>query len=117
MSSRTSSHVVWPSGVQWRLADGRRPDIVCRFVKACEGAQPGDWLVIELKVLPGGTAAVDQLAGYCAAIETELADSDERVFGLLICDGASHRVQEYATKSGMEYLSLAQLGYRVPDRS
>lgn len=101
-----------PVSLQWIFKDGRRSDIICRFISADTYARVGDLLVIELKVTSGSMKAVDQLLGYVMRAEAEIAAPEQEVSGLLIADGAAHGVQEYAKEQGIGYLPLTSLGYR-----
>ena len=97
---------------QWIFNDRKRSDIICRFASSDDYAHAGDLLVIELKVTRGTIEAVDQLRGYVTRATEEIATPEQHVSGLLICDGASHSVQEHATTHGIAYLPLNSLGYR-----
>ncbi len=75
------------SGRQWRFANGRRADLVCRTTEDSDRIPGGTWLVIELKAGYGVTVDVDQISEYVELIEEELADPDEGVLGCLLADG------------------------------
>lgn len=94
-------------GTQWRI-----PDLICRFTADTGSASAGDWLVIENKATPAYLEAGDQLASYVTQVEADLARRGQRVFGLLIADGASARVQAHLDQLGLGYASLTSLGYR-----
>ena len=79
-------------------------------------ARKDDWLVIENKATAGYTEAGDQLAAYVEQVRVELAEPNAQVFGLLIADGASARVQAHLDTLEVWYLSLlSSLGYRRKD--
>lgn len=100
-------------GRQHRLNGGRLiPDLVCRFTQRAGTALEGDWLVIENKATPGYIEAGDQVARYVVQARAELVAPGEQVFGLLVADGASARIQQHLESLEVGYVSLASLGYR-----
>ena len=75
------------SGRQWRFANGRRADLVCRTAQDSDRFAAGTWLVIELKARHGAAVDVDQIYEYVELIQDELAAPDEVVLGCLLADG------------------------------
>lgn len=99
-------------GRQRRLDGGRlRPDLLCRFTQDTGGFRTDDWLVVENKAGAAYAEAADQVLTYVERVREELARPDERVFGLLIANGASHDVQSHLDALGVGYVSMASLGY------
>jgi hypothetical protein len=96
------------------LAPGerRRPDRVYRVRHDDGPLRRGDRLVIESKTVMADVGALHGLR-RCVDVERgEPAEGRERVFGLLIADGATVELQAALPEAGLGYLTLAALGYR-----
>ena len=94
---------------QFVLPDKRRPDLVFDLT---EDARAVGTLVVELKAVGGYVEAVDQLAGYMTAIDA-LGQSAGILRGLLVADGFTPEVVNYAADQGIDTLTLSALGYRA----
>lgn len=90
------------------LPDRRRPDLIFDLLDN-EGV--AGTLVVELKATSGYLEAVDQLAGYLNALRPGQA-ADAVLEGLLIADGFDDNVLAYARATGIDVVTLRELGYR-----
>ena len=104
------------NGRQYRLSDGRVPDLICRCAVSDTVFARGDWLVIEHRATSVDDAAITQICGYVDQVKAELAQGTEKVFGLVLADGASPGRQAGLHAQGIGYLSLSALGYRRLDK-
>lgn len=101
------------SGRQWRTADGTgRADLVARFTDVADvGAEQGTWAVLELKTVPADVSAVHQVLRYRDALASEgIADA---AVPIVVAPGATARFHEAAERSGVVFVSTAQLGFRA----
>lgn len=88
-----------------------RIDMLCRVTRDEDPLREGDYLVIENKATRVDLPAHGQLTGYVGAVRRQV-DGGVKVFGLLISDGTTVRLQEALIASGFGQLSLSVLGYR-----
>ena len=96
---------------QHRFAFGGIADMVCRVTRDDKPLREGDYVVIENKATPVDLPALEQLTGYVDALRAELP-GEAHVFGVLISDGTTVRLQEQLGQRGLGFLSLTSLGYR-----
>ena len=97
---------------QYRLPSKRIPDLIARMIGNDSGHGAGDWLVIELKATRVYPGALHQVHDYVSEVAKHLASGEERVHGLLIADGIDYKDQDLRNALGVEFLSVAALGYR-----
>lgn len=79
---------------QYRFANGKRADVVCRVTECDERCGPGMWVVFELKAGPLLPTDVDQVVGYLRAAEDELDVAGAGVLGCVVGDGAAPAVMD-----------------------
>lgn len=97
---------------EYRFADGRKADVICRATADSDLVRHGDLVVIENKAHMVDVHAYEQLRGYVELAAVEIAQGDQRVHGLLIADGRTLQLQEALHEAGYWYVSLSQIGFR-----
>jgi hypothetical protein len=90
---------------------GAPPDLICRQTAPVDDWSPGDWILIYALVEPAGQVVADDVARNVDVAKHRLAEEGEAVAGLVVAAGALESFWARADQVGVEYVSLAALGY------